>query len=462
MSGPTVIAPRRAAQNEPHGSTHHSPHMATRNLPRAIVVGTGAGGAAAARELQGAYRVTVLEAGRSFRPLSLSLGSMEKLRNTGLLFDPRLVSSIFPAMRVQKTTGGMFMVRGKGTGGTTTLATGNALRMDQSLRALGIRLDDEFAELAREIPASTAHQRTWSVETRRLFDICDDLGLEPQPTPKMVDYGRCSRCGRCVLGCPFGAKWDSRRFLEQAVKRGAELTEGCTVRSVVMSRGKAVGVQARIGLRTAFIPADLVVLCAGGLGTPAILERSGIACEPRLFVDPVLCVAAPWPGAGQQKETPMPFVLQRQGFIVSPYFDYLSYLFDRRWRHRGDGILGLMIKLADSERGGVSARRGSIDKALTAHDLEQLRTAERLCRDILVRFGVKPGSIFLGTINAGHPGGMLPLTPADADTLHSSRLPANLYVADATLFPRSLGNPPIMTILALAMRVARLSIRRSE
>ena len=103
----------------------------------------------------------------------------------------------------------------------------------------------------------------------------------------------------------------------------------------------------------------------------------------------------------------------------------------------------------------MPAGRGRIDKALTVQDLARLEEAERLCRDILMRFGAKPESIFRGTLNAGHPGGMLPLRAEDADTLHPGRLPANVYVADATLFPRSLGNPPIMTILALAMRVAR-------
>jgi choline dehydrogenase-like flavoprotein len=90
-------------------------------------------------------------------------------------------------------------------------------------------------------------------------------------------------------------------------------------------------------------------------------------------------------------------------------------------------------------------------------DRRRLAEAEALCREILTRFGADPASIFLGTLNAGHPGGMLPLTAGDAATLHPARLPANLYVADATLFPRSLGNPPILTILALARRVARVA-----
>jgi choline dehydrogenase-like flavoprotein len=116
-----------------------------------------------------------------------------------------------------------------------------------------------------------------------------------------------------------------------------------------------------------------------------------------------------------------------------------------------------MIKLADSECGRVPARGSRLDKRLTAEDRRRLAEAEALCRELLVRFGVDPADIFLGTLNAGHPGGMLPLTAADAATLHPARLPANLYVADATLLPRSLGNPPILTILALAKRVARVA-----
>jgi choline dehydrogenase-like flavoprotein len=426
--------------------------------PRAVVVGSGAGGASAARELQGRYQVTLLEEGRSFKPLGLSLPTMERLRNWGLLFDERLIQLVFPPMRVSPTAEGLVMVKGSAVGGSTLLSAGNALRVDGSLRELGIDLDLEFSELAREVPQSTEHQRSWSPVTRRLFQISQDRGLEPRPTPKLVDFSLCRRCGRCVLGCPYGAKWDSRRFLDEAVGRGTELVSGARVTKVLIRGGRTTGVLARIGLRSVFFPADLVVLAAGGLGTPPILESSGIACEPRLFVDPVLCVAAPWPGSMQQSELPMPFVIQRAGYIISPYFDYLSFLFNRGWRQSPGRILALMIKLADSESGRVSRGRGRLDKRLTERDRGRLAEAEELCRGILADFGVDPAAIFTGTLNAGHPGGMLPLTAAEARNLHSSRLPDNLYVADATLFPSSLGNPPILTILALARRVARAAV----
>jgi hypothetical protein len=50
--------------------------------PRAIVVGSGAGGAAAARELQGTYQVTVLE-GPGFSPENLSVRWMVERLRTG-------------------------------------------------------------------------------------------------------------------------------------------------------------------------------------------------------------------------------------------------------------------------------------------------------------------------------------------------------------------------------------------
>jgi choline dehydrogenase-like flavoprotein len=420
---------------------------------RAVVVGSGAGGATVARELQGAFDVTVVEAGRDFQRATLQRRSIERLRRSRLLVDPRLVRLVYPPIRFRRTPD-MLLVNGIGTGGTTTMATGNGIRMDGDLRALGLDLDPEFDEIAREIPITTAHQRRWHPTTRRLFRTFDDLGLNPVVLPKMGDAERCRHCGRCMLGCPYGRKWDSRTYLDEAVRRGARLMTGSAATEVVIEDGRATGVVTRTKALHRFVPADLVVLAAGGFGTPAILERSGIGCEPTLFVDPVLTVAARVPNAWQCNEIEMPFVVQREGYILAPYFDWISSLFHPSWRHRLQDIVGIMIKLADENVGSVSGRK--VDKLLTPGDRSRLDEAVGVATDILAGFGADPHEVLLGTVHAGHPGGMLPLTEASARTMHDDRLPENAYVADATLFPKSLGNPPILTIIAMAKRIAAI------
>lgn len=139
-------------------------------------------------------------------------------------------------------------------------------------------------------------------------------------------------------------------------------------------------------------------------------------------------------------------------------FDYLSFLFNKAWKYPAGDTLGIMIKLADSAMGSISKRE--LRKTLTAPDRERLSGAVEAGREILRRFGAKERDMVLGTLNAGHPGGMLPLGEREAATLHHDRLPENLYIADATLFPRSLGNPPILTIIALAKRISKRVIER--
>jgi ferredoxin len=357
-------------------------------------------------------------------------------------------------MQIRKTDEKMVLVNGIGTGGTTTIATGNALRMDGDLKKLGIDLDDEFKQISEEIPISTAHQKHWKKTTRQLFNICEELGLNPQPTPKMGNYEHCKHCGKCIFGCPQGVKWDSRKFLQDAIGRGAKLVSGCKVEKIIIENGMAKGVRAGKQFNSKFFPADVIVLCAGGFGTPVILQNSGIDCKPRLFVDPVLCVAAEWPGSFQNKEVAMPFVVQQEHFMISLYFDYLSFFFNKDWRKPARDLLSVMIKLADNTEGRISTKK--IDKKLTGQDKKYLQQGVECCTEILMKLGIKKQDLFLGTINAGHPGGMFPLTEKEADTFHHDSLPGNLYIADATLLPESLGNPPILTIIAMAKRLSHL------
>jgi hypothetical protein len=186
--------------------------------------------------------------------------------------------------------------------------------------------------------------------------------------------------------------------------------------------------------------------------------NSGVAIQNRLFVDPVLCVAARVPNANQLREIPMPFVVQRGKYILSPYFDYLSFFFNSKWNHPSRDIYSLMIKLADQEQGEVHGRR--IDKPLTPEDRTALDQGVADCLDIFRDLGIETKQTFLGTLNAGHPGGMLPLTEASATSMRPIGLPENVYVADASLFPGSLGNPPILTIMALAKKIGNMIIAK--
>jgi choline dehydrogenase-like flavoprotein len=231
------------------------------------------------------------------------------------------------------------------------------------------------------------------------------------------------------------------------------LKTGTRVERLEIRGGEAVGVVARSGFRRRLETADLIVLAAGGLGTPEILAASGIPGAPRLSVDPVLCVAARVPGAEQNRELPMPFYVHTDGFMISPYFDHLSFFFNRKWRPPAEGILSLMIKLADESTGSFG--RGRLEKTLTDADRGRIDKAVGLCTEIFGRLGIPARELFLGTLNAGHPGGMFPLTAADSAALHPGRLPDNVYIADASLFPAALGRPPILTVAALARKIAR-------
>ncbi len=427
-------------------------------MKRAVVVGSGAGGATAAMELQGPFDVTVIEAGREFRRFTVRSRALDRWKKTGIGLGVGWIPRLFPAMRIVKTED-MVLVYGKGLGGTTTLSAGNALRLDGNLKAMGINLDEEFSDIARQVPVSTAHRDHWGPTTRHLYEVCEEMGLEPRAAPKLGDYSRCRHCGRCILGCPYGVKWDSRAFLSAALKKGARLVTGATVGRLVVDDGRAGGVEVRTGWRRReFLGADLVVLAAGGLGTPPVLERSGIRGQPRLFVDPVLTLAAEWPEARLATEVSMPFIVDKGRYIISPYFDFLSYFFDRRWRYRSRDILSVMIKLADEPAGEAGAK--GVRKAMSPEDNKRLAEAVDLTTEIMVRAGVRKERILPGILNAGHPGGMFPLTPDEKDTFHSPALPPNVYIADASLFPDSLGKPPILTTIAMAKRVSRLCRER--
>ena len=71
-------------------------------------------------------------------------------------------------------------------------------------------------------------------------------------------------------------------------------------------------------------------------------------------------------------EPPMAWFIKKDNYILSPYFDLLSYWFHKPWKDVSvQDRVGMMIKLADTEQGAVAAD-GTVTKSLTKADYESL------------------------------------------------------------------------------------------
>lgn len=119
---------------------------------------------------------------------------------------------------------------------------------------------------------------------RRIAAAFETLGWHWWPADNAIitqDYdGRvaCNQCGACRNGCPRGSlAMMTRTWWPRALRAGAELRSGQRVERVTTdARGRASGVVA-IDLRTGerhHHEAGIVVLAAGGIGTPRILLLS--------------------------------------------------------------------------------------------------------------------------------------------------------------------------------------------
>ncbi len=428
---------------------------------RALVVGSGAGGAMAARQLASSgYEVQVLEAGRPFRPLTRKVLHAGALRRTGLLGSERNISRLFPHMRTSRS-GDLVMVRGLGAGGCTVLSCGSMVPTDKGLREIGLDLEQEFTEIARVLPVSTMPREHWRPTTGEMFDAAKKMRLSPVPTPKAMDMSRCKSCGMCELGCASGARWDSRAWIDEAVRNGAGISYGHEVRRVVFEKGRTAGVRAMTASGEVTIRAERVVLAAGGIGTARILRRSGIEVSDGLWIDPVITFGGVRPGSRQLGEVPMAWYARKERYMISPYVDLLSHFFQPSWRKVGiNDRVGVMVKLADEANGRVD-EDGGVSKVLGPGDRANIAEAARLVKKLMSDAGVK-GPFTQGLINGGHLGGTLPLGREDVETMRPAALPEGLWVADLSLVPRSQGMPTMMLAAAIGMRVSKVMAEQEK
>lgn len=250
------------------------------------------------------------------------------------------------------------------------------------------------------------------------------------------------------------------------MRAGAELWTEARVDRVLTSGKRVVGVEGVREGRPFRVEAERVIIAAGGIGTPILLQASGFpAAGDGLTVDSTAMVYghAPESGGRQGDEPPMTwsFADDDLGVLYSTLIDpWLMYplimarkgpLYPLTWSRWGR-TLGIMIKLTDEISGGIDGE-GRIRKDLTPYDRQRLAAAEEVAGGILRQAGCRPDSIFTTPLRATHPG-----SSARIDQVIDRELQTEvqgLFVCDASVFPEALGRPTVLTIIALARRLSR-------
>lgn len=414
----------------------------------AVVVGSGPGGATVACELSRRGRRVVI----------LERGGEAPVRGTG---SQMLGQLLVPGRSLRLTPELLAVARGITTGGSSIFYCACALDPPHGmLEARGVDISGAIAELKQELPYGPLADELVGPFARRLMESAVELGHEWRKLPKLVHQERCrAECDRCIVGCPHGAKWTAREYVDDARRHGAELVPRARVRRVLVDGGTAFGVEAAVDGRRFAYTGRHVILAAGGIGSAVILRESGIARAGRdFFVDPLVFVVGAVDDVDGGRELPMAtgLRLEDEDYLLADLAlpGWLWRLLavqvlrvDRVLAHRH--TLPVMVKIKDRLGGRVTAS-GGVRKRLGPTDRAAFRRGIGRARDILANAGAR--HVFHTWYLATHPGGTAKIGDVVSSDLETEY--RNLYVCDASVIPEAWGLPPVLTLLGLGRRLA--------
>jgi len=479
------------------------------------IVGSGAGGAAAAAVLaEAGLDVLVLESGPHVDRASYPSDPLDGLpllyRDGGMT-----IASGKPAIPVPV---------GRAVGGTTVINSGTCFRAPAEVlhewRDGGVPWATELDPLYKQAEEVLAVTPIDPERMGRNGQLCMEgaaaLGASGGPIAR--NAGACVQCSSCPLGCPIDAKRAAHvSYLPRAVAAGARVRAGVKVQRVITEGSRVTGLACRAGLPTTAdeeaarkgrppaardwrVRAKTVISAGGAFGTPELLLRSGIshpALGRHLHIHP-----AAWIGARYPEE-----VRGWDGIMQSYYVDewapqrilleatFTPLSFGAQWLpgvgaefadrvHHFDHIASIGVHLHDESEGRVGlTSNGSLRLSYRLTDDEARRIQFGIARAAEIHFAAGATEVYpnIGPVPVISRGRLADfeaeaLKPADLrlEAFHpmsSARMGADpeasvtdpdgavrgtdgLYVADASVLPTSVGVNPMMTIIACSLRVA--------
>lgn len=250
------------------------------------VVGSGAGGAAAAARLaEAGYNVVILEEGGYWREHDFTEQEFEMV--------PRLY-----AESGNRTTEdlGFSLLQGRAVGGGTLVNWMIMLRtpewvLDEWQRhgTVGMSARDmqtAYDTVERDVHARTVPGDAHAPNNRVILDGAPASGW--RAAEAKINAKECVRAGFCGLGCRYGAKQSTLvTYIPRALAAGAKLFSDAKVDRIQqvergghapMKRvtGKIIDRETGVPRAGFSVTAPVVVLAAGAVGTPVILQRSGM------------------------------------------------------------------------------------------------------------------------------------------------------------------------------------------
>ncbi len=387
--GADAFAAEIAAVGSRHEPSRPDPQMAITGAPDwpgssscdAIVIGSGAGGAFAARALARAGHDTVIveegerwtsERIRGAHPLDRFSGIYRDGGTTMALGNPPIALPL-----------------GRAVGGTTVINSGTCFRPPTAVATAwhkehGLALADlellgaRIADVEATIGVAPAPMEVLGRNGELALEGA--AALDWQSAPLRRNAPGCRGACQCAIGCPNNAKGGVHlNALPQACEAGARIVSGLRVKRVLSEGGRATGVAAeRSDGSEVRISAPMVIVATGAIPTPALLRRSGLGGHPRLgrnlSIHPATGITAgfeervvPWSGVMQSvgieelhesegvliEATGSP---PGMGAISAP--GYGTHLLGRLDRAPNRAMLGAMI--ADEPSGRVFGSRAPI------------------------------------------------------------------------------------------------------